>query len=161
MVSEELSELVRAQFALPWDGVHGAAHWARVRENGLRLAGRTGANPEVVELFALLHDCRRRTDRQDPGHGRRAAQFATTLRASWIALPDDEFELLLFACEHHTEGWIEAHVTVQTCWDADRLDLGRVGIEPQPSRLCTAAARQPAIIQWALCRSQHRPSPSP
>jgi hypothetical protein len=28
-------------------------HWARVLENGLRLASATGANPEVVTLFAL------------------------------------------------------------------------------------------------------------
>jgi uncharacterized protein len=26
------------EYALPWDGIHGVAHWARVLENGLRLA---------------------------------------------------------------------------------------------------------------------------
>jgi uncharacterized protein len=36
---------------------------------------------------------------------------------------------------------------VQACWDADRLDLGRVGIAPAPERLCTAAARE--RIAWA------------
>jgi uncharacterized protein len=39
--------------------------------------------------------------------------------------------------------------TIQTCWDADRLDLGRVGITPHPSRLCTEAARRPEMIRWA------------
>jgi uncharacterized protein len=154
-----LFEVIQAQFALPRDGLHGEAHWARVRENGLRLAAITGASVQVVELFALLHDSRRRTDHHDPGHGRRAARFATTLRQAWIALPDHDFDLLLYACEHHTVGWTEAHVTVQTCWDADRLDLGRIGIHPEPARLCTAAARQPAIIQWALRRSQRREDP--
>ena len=43
-------------YALPWDGDHGIAHWARVLENGLRLAGETGANIEVVRLFAILWD---------------------------------------------------------------------------------------------------------
>jgi uncharacterized protein len=40
-------------------------------------------------------------------------------------------------------------VTIQTCWDADRLDLGRVGVTPHPSRLCTEVARRPEILEWA------------
>jgi uncharacterized protein len=43
-------------------------------------------------------------------------------------------------------------VTVLTCWDADRLDLGRVGIRPAPRLLCTSAARDPATIAWAFER---------
>jgi len=42
---------------------------------------------------------------------------------------------------------------VQTCWDSDRLDLGRVGIQPRPERLCTAAAQDPGTIRWAYERS--------
>jgi len=37
----------------------------------------------------------------------------------------------------------------QTCWYGDRLDLGRVGITPDPSRLCTEAARESTLIKWA------------
>jgi len=44
-------------------------------------------------------------------------------------------------------------VTVQTCWDADRPDLYRVGIKPNPDLLCTEIARQPGIIEWAVNRS--------
>jgi uncharacterized protein len=44
-------------------------------------------------------------------------------------------------------GSTDGDLTVQTCWDADRLDLGRVGICPQSERLCTAAAKQ--LIKWA------------
>ena len=53
----------------------------------------------------------------------------------------------------HTKGLLEANITVQTCWDADRLDLGRVGIVPDPARLCTAAAREPTMREWAYERS--------
>jgi uncharacterized protein len=42
---------------------------------------------------------------------------------------------------------------VQTCWDADRLDLGRVGKRPDPRRLCTPAARDRDVIEWAYRRS--------
>lgn len=152
---ECLMEVVQKEFVMPVNGsIHGLAHWLRVLRYGLRLAESTGANPQVVELFALLHDCKRMTDWPDPEHGHRAAEFAATLRGSLITLPDGDFERLAFACEHHTEGLTEADVTVQTCWDADRLDLWRVGIEPHPARLCTPAARQPEIIEWALAQSR-------
>ena len=41
---------LRSRFLLDWHGIHGAAHWARVRSHGLWLASRTGADAEVVEL---------------------------------------------------------------------------------------------------------------
>ena len=44
-------------------------------------------------------------------------------------------------------GQTEADITIQTCWDADRLDLGRVWIIPDPDRLCTEPARDPALIE--------------
>ena len=59
------------EYALPWDGVHGVGHWARVLENGLRLAGQTGVNVEVVQLFAVFHDSRRINEGVDDGHGQR------------------------------------------------------------------------------------------
>ena len=68
------------EYTLPWDGDHGVAHWARVLENGLRLAEETGAHVEVVRLFAVLHDSRRINEVTDPDHGPRAAEFARTLR---------------------------------------------------------------------------------
>jgi uncharacterized protein len=125
-----------------------------VRDNGLRLARLTGANPQIVELFAILHDAKRINDGQDLGHGKRAAEFARSLHNSLIALPDEGIELLAFACEHHTAGLTEANITVQTCWDADRLDLGRAGIKPNPRYLCTPAAQDPEMIKWAYRRSR-------
>jgi uncharacterized protein len=151
---EELITAIRSEYALPWNGTHGISHWTRVRENGLRLAMLTGADPHVVELFAYLHDSKRLNERRDPGHGARAAGFARTLQGSIIHLSDESLELLIYACAYHTDGLIEADVTVQTCWDADRLDLGRVGIKPQARYLCTSAARDAEMIEWALARSR-------
>src|SRR6476620_2229582 len=140
---------VLEEYALPWDVIHGVAHWARVFENGLFLAKKTGANIEVVKLFAVLHDARRLNDGHDPDHGPRAAQLALKMRGRLIDLPDHEFELLCRACEGHTHERTHPDITIQTCWDSDRLDLGRVGITPHPSRLCTEAAKTKEIIQWA------------
>jgi uncharacterized protein len=146
-------------YALPWDGDHGIAHWARVLENGLRLAGETGAVVEVVRLFAVLHDSRRLNEYTDPDHGPRAAEFARALRGRLIDLPEPEFRLLHRACAGHTHELTHPDFTIRTCWDADRLDLGRVGITPHPSRLCTDAARRPETLAWADGRANLRVVP--
>jgi uncharacterized protein len=144
--------IVRAileEYALSPDGDHGVAHWARVLGNGLRLANVTGANIEVVELFAVFHDSKRVNEVTDPDHGQRGADFAAELRDRVFDLPDHEFGLLYRACSGHSHEWPHPDITVQTCWDADRLDLGRVGVTPQPSRLYTEAAKDPEMIKWA------------
>jgi len=154
MIEKQLIKIIRAQFKLDWHGIHGANHWSRVRENGLRLAESTGARIGVVELFAFLHDSRRMNDDLDPEHGGRAVAFARDLREQGIIeLSDSDFELLDLACAKHSDGQTSADVTVQTCWDADRLDLGRVGQRPHPHYLCTDEAKNPSIIEWAFNRS--------
>jgi uncharacterized protein len=155
MVTRELVQVLLRQFALARDGEHGVAHWARVFENGLLLASVTGARRSVVELFAIFHDSRRLSDGDDPLHGRRAADYAAELRGWYFDLSDADFALLSIACTYHTDGRTDGDITVQTCWDADRLDLGRGGITPDPSHLCTPPARQPELIAWATRRAQH------
>ena len=138
-------------YTLPVRGPHGVVHWARVLENGLRLASATGANAEVVAMFALFHDSRRVNEGRDDGHGLRGAEYARTMRGSLIHLGDRGFELLYEACRLHTDGHTEGELTLQVCWDADRLDLGRVGIIPKPHQLCTEAARE--LLEWAHRRA--------
>ena len=144
-----LVHVILEEYALPSHGTHGVGHWARVFENGLRLAAGTDANVAIVQLFAVIHDARRISEGVDDGHGRRGAELAAELRGSLFDLSDDDFELLQFACAHHTDGLTEGDITIQVCWDADRLDLGRVGIVPAPKKLCTAAAKTWEIIKWA------------
>ncbi|WP_415029013.1 hypothetical protein [Cycloclasticus pugetii] len=59
LISKGLIEVLRVQFVLEWRGIHGGPHWSRVRVNGVILAKATGANRQVVELFAFLHDSMR------------------------------------------------------------------------------------------------------
>jgi len=117
------------------------------------LAVSTGARTGVIDLFAFLHDSCRVNDGFDMEHGDRAARFVETLRGSVAGLEDGDFRLLVEACEGHSKGFVAADVTVQTCWDADRLDLGRIGTRPRPDRLCTPAARAAEMIEWAYERS--------
>ena len=117
------------------------------------LAGMESANLSVVELFCTLHNTQRRNERRDPSHGRRAARYAKSLRGVWFDLSDKEMELLTEALKYHSDGYTEADITVQVCWDADRLDLGRVGIRPEPDRLYTGTAKSPFVLGGAYQRS--------
>jgi len=51
----------------------------------------------------------------------------------------------ILASGGHTHEGYHDDVTIQTCWDADRLDLGRVGIIPDPDRMCTGMGKQLAL----------------
>jgi uncharacterized protein len=155
LIQSSLVEVLRSRFRLDWKGIHGASHWARVRQNGLVLAERLGpaVDVKVVELFAFLHDSCRHDDGHDPMHGARAAESILELAEDLPSLSDEERKLLAYACTHHSDGLLRADPTVQVCWDADRLDLGRVGYRPDPERLCTPVARDSALIHWAYERS--------
>ncbi len=154
MYSAGLMKTILTAYPLHVSGLHGPSHWARVLENGAHLAPLTGADLEVVHLFAVLHDSRRTNEGVCYEHGQEAADFARTLRGTHIHLDDDRFDLLYDACARHTDGETDADITVQTCWDADRLDLGRVWIIPDPRKLCTEPARDPKLIDWATKRAK-------
>jgi uncharacterized protein len=149
-------DAVKAQYRLDWNGIHGISHWMRVYENGMRLASKTGADKRIVELFAFLHDSCRKNDNEDSAHGARAASFIDTLQGTVLNLDQQSLETLKAACINHSLETCRGNATMQTCYDADRLDLGRrgVSIEPDPEYLCTEAAKDPETIRWAYQRSQ-------
>jgi uncharacterized protein len=128
----DLWQTVSGQFSLAVDSDHGPDHWRRVERNGLLLAESSGADIVVVRLFALFHDSRRQNEFTDPDHGRRGALYASELRFQHYEITDHQFALLQTACIWHTEARHHADPTIGTCWDADRLDLGRVGVIPDP-----------------------------
>lgn len=152
-VSTAFFEHLVSSHTLGHEGFHGKDHWLRVLHNAREIAAETGANLRVLELFALLHDSQREDENHDPEHGTRAATYALELRGQWFTLSDEEMDLLVEACRHHSDGRTDAHPTVQACWDADRLDLGRVGVRPDPDFLCTNYAKRPEVIEAAYLRS--------
>lgn len=136
----------------PWgeESLHGPDHWRRVEANGLGLAPATDADPDVVRLFALFHDSRRVNEGADPDHGARGAAWAAKLRGTLYQFDPPRLALLVEACTFHTGGRRHADPTIATCWDADRLDLGRVGIRPDPAYMSTKSGRR---LAEALSRS--------
>lgn len=152
-LSAPLIAAVRRQFRLNWHGIHGAPHWARVLLNGRAIAARCEARLDVIELFAFLHDSCRHSDGRDVHHGRRAVDFAHRLRGDVLHIDNAGFELLAEACSTHSAGGTAGDLTVRACWDADRLDLWRVGITPDPRRMATTAACEPAVFEQAQARA--------
>lgn len=124
--------------------IHGETHWRRVERNGLRLAERTGADVLVIRLFAWFHDSKRENDNTDPGHGRRGAEYAASLRGKFFDLEEEAYQKLIYACTWHTDQDRSEDATIGTCWDADRLDLGRVGMIPAAEFMSTDFGRQVA-----------------
>lgn len=120
--------------------IHGLAHWRQVEFNGLLLAKKTGADITVVRLFALFHDSKRESDGYDNTHGGRGAEFAKKCREEKLfEITDEQFEKLYHACKNHTTERGSGDPTIDTCYDADRLDLGRVGIKLDPKKMASSA----------------------
>jgi uncharacterized protein len=146
-----LLKAVLAQFRISRHGVHGPSHWARVRSHAFTVGKATGADLLVVELFAFLHDSQRENEGVDPHHGRRAAEYASSLNRNYFDLSGDQLDMLCLAMRGHSDGGIHPDATIQTCWDADRLDLGRVGKKPQARYLSAVGANHiEQAYAWSL-----------
>lgn len=143
---------VLAHFALPAWSIHGPIHWARVLENGMRLAPLTGADPVVVSLFSIFHDSCRKDDGGDWNHGPRAAKWLKTLD---LGITSEQKTLLIEACDGHTQAFQSSDATVGTCWDSDRLDIGRIGALVNADYMSTKAAKDPAVLEWAQDRASY------
>jgi uncharacterized protein len=141
------------------NSIHGLHHWRTVEKHGLLIAPEVGADVQTVQLFAILHDCCRLDDESDLEHGPRAARMVRTLAGSLITLDPARLDTLVHAIHHHTDGTTSDDPTIGTCWDADRLDLGRVGIIPSASLMSTTAGKRIAELGSSYMYRQERGQP--
>jgi uncharacterized protein len=122
---------------------HGLSHWQRVERNGIILSMDNGRlrndiNIKVVRFFAYLHDKCRLNDWADLEHGVRSAEMLATIRDTILKdFTDEEVALLEKACRYHTTELRTGIPTIDVCFDADRLDLCRVGITPNPKLMAS------------------------
>jgi len=138
---------VEGQFRGSLMGIHGAGHWRQVERNGLMLAEKNGLGAEgvlVVRLFAVLHDSQRENDGWDAGHGARAAAYAREVRGKLFELEDGLLEKLERACAGHELGKVTTDLLIGACWDADRLDLVRIGVVPREELMNTPVGKAAA-----------------
>jgi len=73
-----------------------------------------------------------------------------------LGLTAEQFHTLLIAIERHSDpGATPYNITMAACWNADRLDLGRVGITPA-KRLMHPEALPPDDVIARLHQSAQR-----
>ena len=121
--------------------VHGVSHWDRVARNAEVLIT-SDVDELVVKAFAYIHDVERVNESDDLQHGPRAALLVDEIRSSVLGFLNDlEIEQLKEACRLHTLRHKTEDATINACFDADRLDLGRVGITPNPNKMATVQGR--------------------
>lgn len=172
MTFEEMLAVVLPHATRPDSDLHGVEHWRRVAANAEALAAETPrADLACVRAFAALHDSQRWNDSADPDHGLRAAHLVGDLD---LGLDFGQYVTVRYACEFHDRGEVTTNPTIGCCWDADRLDLPRVGIDPDPAFLSTEAAKrrvtrllhysaEPLAADWTLdteprVQGAHKPS---
>ncbi len=127
---------------------HGPDHWARVNAHGLTIARSLGIDPLLPHIFALVHDCKREDEGLDPEHGWRAAEFIRENQDGLFSFLDEsQIDTLTLACELHSDGMTHTEPWIQSCWDADRLDLWRVEIEPDALFMSSEHAKSNNVIR--------------
>ena len=132
-IIDELEQIVRGRlenWPEQWEGYHWPGytweHTLRVRNLALRLAEEAGADAEVVELAAILHDIEKATGRE---HAHAGAETADVLLAE-RAVSDDLRERVVHAIDSHAGENTPKHPMENlVLGDADLIDanFGMVG----------------------------------
>ena len=139
---EKIWDEMTAHFGLGDFSIHGPNHWRNVELAGLQLSRLNGADEIVVRLFAVFHDVERQSEGSDSEHGRRAADLILHLHGDLFEIDDARLESLLDAVRFHNDGLVSEDLTIGTCWDADRMDLPRVGITPRAALMSTQHGKE-------------------
>lgn len=152
---ERMWQIAKEQFILGKDSIHGFNHWESVYRNTTILGAGFGYDLDVLKHFAIFHDCKRQDDFADPKHGSRARQLLQTIQPQ-IKLNNNQFILLCYAVEHHSEPLtsdsieqeelirynplpfdLDYRTVIGSCWDSDRLELLRCNVCPDPNLMNT------------------------
>jgi len=147
---KRLFEYAVGGFKLGSRSYHGPEHWENVERNVIAIAEATpGADMMVCRVFAILHDSQRQDEDEDKLHGTRAARFIKSLydEGQLSVINKSQLDKLLHACVNHAKGETTDDPTIGACWDADRMDLLRVGTIPDPKFFSTKAAGE---LLWRI-----------
>lgn len=131
---EDLLREAKSLSTMPDSPLHGDAHWRAVASSGLDIADAdAGVNRRLVVAFGLIHDFQRIDDGWDEEHGARAANAIGRLKSLPAMLSRTEISKLKTACEDHEKGFVSEDPAIGACWDADRVNLWRIGVKPDPA----------------------------
>ena len=75
---------------------------------------------------------------------------------TYFQINDEQLEKLCYAITLQSYDCVHDDPTIQTCWDADRLDLGRVGKKPKVQYLSKEGAKHiDSAYRWSLQSDPH------
>jgi len=144
----ELVDIVTEQYTQRLEalGFHGIPHWERVLINGLMLKQMLPDRvcEDTLFLFALFHDSKRENEGSDFLHGIRGGHyFRTCVEEGFIDMrivgsepkAKTVYTSVVKACANHTSNLFDGNPKVAACFDADRLDLNRVRVYPDITKL--------------------------
>ena len=159
MINRELIKKLESYCRLKDSKLHGAGHWVRVHRFGKLLSDKCNLRPELedcVETFSLTHDLARNLDGFEEDHGGNSALLFNKIRNELFPdLSNNQVEVIKIAIHYHSDGMTSEeayykglfdHIdlfgddlinTIGCCWDADRLDLLRLGRHPRPELMST------------------------
>lgn len=124
--------------------IHGIPHLRRVAVTAGRIAASIGEDIESAVVAGFLHDCARSDDAGGTRHAHDSAILAKKLLSMYY--PHLDAAHLCDAISRHADGKTTKDLLIGCVWDADRLDLRRLGIEVDPDLLCTSIARRIVLI---------------
>ncbi len=122
------------EFYIKESFIHGTPHWSRVFYYGHHLSELNDFDKENIAFFSIFHDSKRINDGYDPEHGIRGAEFFKTFDKI-INVSNEQKEIIYEACKVHNYLKQADSLEVGLCLDSDRLDLWRVGLEPDDDYL--------------------------
>lgn len=136
-------------FRLDFYGVHGFPHWCRIIDNGLYLSKFYDIDMDIIISFVFFHDIERVFDEYDYQHGVRGGKFFMENK-SLLSITDKQAAIIFEASCGHTDIHHSDNLNIVACWDSDRHDLMRVGIQPQSPFLNLKKSKE---IDFILDRS--------
>ncbi len=120
--------------------LHGVSHLRRVAILSGRLANAVGEDVESAVVMGFLHDCARKDDGNDTEHGHESAFLARGLIDRFY--PHLDVNRICEAIAGHADGEVTTDPLTACLWDADRLELKRIGRTVDPDLLSTVVAKR-------------------
>ena len=120
--------------------LHGISHLRRVAILSGRLANAVGEDVESAIVMGFLHDCARRNDKNDIDHARDSEVLARGLIERFYSHLD--VDRICEAIAGHADGDVTSDPFTGCLWDADRLELKRIGRTIDLDLLSTKVAKR-------------------
>ena len=134
-------------------GLHGMSHLRRVASTAGRIASLISEDVEAAVVTGFLHDCARTDDGGGTSHAHDSACVAKNILPT--CYPHLDVDRLCAGIAGHADGVVTDDLLIGSVWDADRLDLVRLGIEVDLGLLSTSVARRVAIVRQEVCPVAH------